>query len=323
MFSAVFCAGQDTESSVVAQPVTPQEKISGIHASKIRRMLFAATGLTVVVGCLYYAHTTFFKDHGGTDGSQDPLKDVNKKRTGSSNKPSGSCKFCNIIDKEVPQNEVVPKIYADTDSTITIQSTNRGQPLVMPKKHFTDVTKIQHEDKDYIWKIIEGLQKLARGEITTDVTATDWFRVEVNNGQQKAGQGVFHTHWHFFRGEGTATPPVTLSQDKQCQCLPPSIEASKEGLVVIEKKDKSHYFIFPKRHISNIMSLTASDTELLWHMVEKTQQLAHGKEFNIYINTGSGKADKPIGTSKNSFIQEYPHLYWEIVVRDAALNSPQ
>ena len=108
------------------------------------------------------------------------------------------CIFCKIIQKEVKSSIV----YED-DDVIAFKDLNPQAPthiLIVPKKHISSLIESQEEDIEILGKINYTAKKIASTLNITD------FRL-VNNCGKKAGQSVFHIHYHFLAGRRMAWPP--------------------------------------------------------------------------------------------------------------------
>ena len=104
------------------------------------------------------------------------------------------CIFCKIIKGEIPSE----KIYED-EYVLGFRDINPAAPihiLIIPKKHIDSLACLEEEDKEYIWKIHQAMNKIARQENITD----NGYRVIVNCGKD-AGQEVMHLHFHILAGE--------------------------------------------------------------------------------------------------------------------------
>jgi len=96
------------------------------------------------------------------------------------------CIFCKIIDGEIPSH----KVYED-ENMIAILDANpvsKGHTLVIPKEHVETI----HE--------AEGMNYLHEGLVKTsnaleEAFNPDGINIAQNNGK-KAGQEVFHLHFH-------------------------------------------------------------------------------------------------------------------------------
>ena len=104
------------------------------------------------------------------------------------------CIFCKIIKGEIPSS----KVYED-DNVFAFKDINPAAPihlLVIPKKHIESLKDLKEEDKEYVWKIHEAINKIAEEQGFIN----DGYRVVVNCGKD-AGQQVMHLHYHLLAGE--------------------------------------------------------------------------------------------------------------------------
>ncbi|HUZ50775.1 MAG TPA: histidine triad nucleotide-binding protein [Candidatus Dormibacteraeota bacterium] len=108
------------------------------------------------------------------------------------------CIFCDIIAGNIPSNPV----YQDED-VIAINDINPQAPvhrLVIPKKHFADVTEIERaEDGALLAKLFATASRLGR-------QSGGGFRLVVNTGAE-GGQTVDHAHIHVLSGRFMEWPP--------------------------------------------------------------------------------------------------------------------
>ena len=105
-----------------------------------------------------------------------------------------NCLFCKIIKGEIPST----KVYED-EYVYAFNDINPEAPihvLIVPKKHITSILDIKEEDKEYIQKIMEAAQKIAK-ELNVDESG---FRFISNCGKD-AGQTVDHLHFHLLAGK--------------------------------------------------------------------------------------------------------------------------
>lgn len=103
------------------------------------------------------------------------------------------CIFCKIIAKELPA-----KVIAESETAIVIQDIAPKTPihyLIIPKKHVSDITQFQIEDRN----VAADLLFMAK-QISEQIPEASQFRLVVNNGPE-AGQVVFHLHFHFCAGK--------------------------------------------------------------------------------------------------------------------------
>ena len=104
------------------------------------------------------------------------------------------CLFCKIINGDIPSE----KVYED-EYVLAFRDINPAAPihiLVIPKKHIDSLACLNEEDKEYVWKIHEAMNKIAKQENFIN----DGFRVIVNCGKD-AGQEVMHLHYHLLAGQ--------------------------------------------------------------------------------------------------------------------------
>ena len=100
------------------------------------------------------------------------------------------CIFCKIINNEIPSK----KIYEDEDvlAILDISQATKGHTLVLPKKHFSDLTEI--EDYEYL-KVMSVAKDLAK--IIKKTFNASGINL-LNNCGEVAGQTVRHFHVHII-----------------------------------------------------------------------------------------------------------------------------
>ena len=108
------------------------------------------------------------------------------------------CLFCKIVKGEVPSK----KIYEDETVYVfeDIEPTAPVHYLVIPKEHISKLDEITAENSGVISHIYEVIAKLAK-----DMELKDGFRV-VSNCGERAGQSVFHNHFHMLAGRDFGWP---------------------------------------------------------------------------------------------------------------------
>ncbi len=102
------------------------------------------------------------------------------------------CLFCRIINQEIKSDLV----YED-ELIIAIKDINPQAPvhlLIMPKKHIANLEDVQDEDI----QLLGHLQARVR-EIAREAGLQGHYRLMSNCGA-KAGQVVFHLHYHLMGG---------------------------------------------------------------------------------------------------------------------------
>ena len=99
---------------------------------------------------------------------------------------SSDCVFCKIIEGEIPSH----KVYEDENVVAFLDANpvSEGHTLVVPKKHVKDIHGA--EEMDYMW---EALVKVA--DAVEEAFDPEGINIAQNNGE-KAGQEVFHLHFH-------------------------------------------------------------------------------------------------------------------------------
>jgi len=100
--------------------------------------------------------------------------------------------FAKIIRGELPAT-----IVFESDTVMAIKDIAPRAPvhfLIFPKKPFQDLQSVPAEEMSIITDCFQVAQKLAE-----EFGIADAYRVIVNNGV-KAGQSVFHLHFHLLGG---------------------------------------------------------------------------------------------------------------------------
>jgi len=112
---------------------------------------------------------------------------------------SSSCVFCQIVEGKAPARIV----YKDSE-VVAFEDINPQAPvhiLLVPKKHIQSVRELSSEDADIIGKIY-----LVAKSIAEDKNIKEGFRIVVNSGD-KAGQSIYHLHFHLLGGRRFRWPP--------------------------------------------------------------------------------------------------------------------
>ena len=101
------------------------------------------------------------------------------------------CIFCKIANKEIPADIVLEDEYY-----IAFKDINPKAPvhiLIIPKKHYQDISDIDAEIFSHLPKFVKDLsEELGIVE--------NGYRIITNKGKD-AGQIVFHTHFHLLAGK--------------------------------------------------------------------------------------------------------------------------
>ena len=107
------------------------------------------------------------------------------------------CLFCKIINKEIPNYTV----YEDENilAFLDIHPCSKGHTVLVPKKHFTDLSEMSVAD----WQEVSMGLAGAFSKVQS-VLNPDGINLGINNGKA-AGQAVGHAHWHLiprWHGDG-------------------------------------------------------------------------------------------------------------------------
>ncbi len=110
-----------------------------------------------------------------------------------------NCIFCKIAKHEIDSN-----IIYENEDVIAFHDLNpvaKVHVLIVPKTHFANIYELGKSDEKsrILSAVSEAITKVA--EICD---TADCFRVVVNNGE-KAGQSVFHLHFHLIGGQELPT----------------------------------------------------------------------------------------------------------------------
>ncbi|MBI4159173.1 HIT family protein [Candidatus Woesearchaeota archaeon] len=101
-----------------------------------------------------------------------------------------SCIFCKIIKKGIPNFSVNES--KNFLAFLDINPRTKGHVLIIPKKHYTNLTDFP---SSLAKELIEFSQGTAKKVLKAVKTAD--FNFSINNGKN-AGQEVFHAHFHII-----------------------------------------------------------------------------------------------------------------------------
>lgn len=113
---------------------------------------------------------------------------------------SGGCIFCKIVRGEIPAR----KVHED-DALLAFHDVSPQAPvhvLVIPKDHVPTLDDLGPEHETLLGRIGLTIPRIARDLGLSD----DGYRV-VANCRAKAGQSVFHIHFHILGGRVMNWPP--------------------------------------------------------------------------------------------------------------------
>lgn len=99
-----------------------------------------------------------------------------------------NCIFCKIVRGDIPSF----KIYEDEKAFafLDISPLSKGHTLVIPKNHSENILDITEEDVCHLMKVIKKISLNIMNKYSPEGIV-----IRQNNGE-KAGQSVFHTHFH-------------------------------------------------------------------------------------------------------------------------------
>ena len=112
---------------------------------------------------------------------------------------SADCLFCKIVAGEIPSEKVL-----ETDAVLAFRDINPGAPthvLVIPKAHVPSAHELTRDHAGLLAEIFEVSTRVADQE-----GVAEGYRVVTNVGA-KAGQSVFHIHFHVLGGRPFEWPP--------------------------------------------------------------------------------------------------------------------
>ena len=108
------------------------------------------------------------------------------------------CLFCKIAAGEIPSNKVYEDDICYAFYDIAPQAPTHF--LVIPKAHIGSVSEVSGENSAVVAHIFEVIAQLARQ------LGLESYLV-VSNVGDKAGQSVFHLHFHVLSGRDMTWPP--------------------------------------------------------------------------------------------------------------------
>lgn len=119
------------------------------------------------------------------------------------------CLFCKIILGEVPSYT----LYEDEDVKVFLDifPVSKGHSLIIPKKHYDQITDIPVEEMGFLKKLPIISEKLK------EVTGATGLNVVQSNGSD-AGQVIGHVHFHLiprFPEDGVMNFPPQSELDEQ------------------------------------------------------------------------------------------------------------
>ena len=110
------------------------------------------------------------------------------------------CLFCKIISGEIDSDKVYEDQYVYAFRDINPQAP--VHILIIPKKHIESIHEVSDSDKPYMDAVISAIQQIA----SDNGLDSDGYRIVTNHGT-RAGQSVFHLHFHLLGGRDLQWPP--------------------------------------------------------------------------------------------------------------------
>lgn len=111
----------------------------------------------------------------------------------------GDCIFCKITNGEIKTDFIAQNehavIFADRAPRAPVHY------LIVPRTHIININEVNDSHRDIVWAMLRLSQQVAKNQ------PEQAFRLVSNNGS-RAGQVVFHMHWHFMAG----SPTVPLAE---------------------------------------------------------------------------------------------------------------
>jgi histidine triad (HIT) family protein len=110
------------------------------------------------------------------------------------------CLFCRLVGGELPAERL-----AEGEDWLAFRDIAPQAPvhaLLIPKRHVESVAELRDEDADLAGRLVLAAAELAR----TLGVDEDGYRLVTNRGE-RAGQSVFHLHFHLLAGRTMDWPP--------------------------------------------------------------------------------------------------------------------
>lgn len=110
------------------------------------------------------------------------------------------CLFCRLVEGEIPA-----EVLAEGEDWLAFRDIAPQAPvhaLLIPKRHIESVDHLRSADADLAGRLILAAAELAR----TLGVDEGGYRLVTNRGE-RAGQSVFHLHFHLLAGREMDWPP--------------------------------------------------------------------------------------------------------------------
>lgn len=110
------------------------------------------------------------------------------------------CLFCRIVSGDQEAD-----VVAEEEAWLAFRDVDPQAPthvLVVPKRHVASLDELDGEDRGLAGELVLAARRVAREE----GLAGDGYRLVANTGR-RAGQSVFHLHFHVLGGRSMKWPP--------------------------------------------------------------------------------------------------------------------
>ncbi|MGI9038953.1 MAG: histidine triad nucleotide-binding protein [Gemmatimonadota bacterium] len=115
-------------------------------------------------------------------------------------KAEEDCLFCRLVRGEIPAEHL-----AEGEDWLAFRDIAPQAPvhvLLIPKRHIGSVAELRSSDADLAGRLVLAAAELAR----TLGVDEGGYRLVTNRGE-RAGQSVFHLHFHLLAGRDMDWPP--------------------------------------------------------------------------------------------------------------------
>lgn len=110
-----------------------------------------------------------------------------------------NCSFCRIISGDDPA-----RIVYRSDGVTAFYDINPQAPthiLIVPDRHIASLTEARPGDVELLGRLL-----LVARQVAEQVGLSDGYRLVLNTGP-RAGQSVYHLHFHLLGGRSLRWPP--------------------------------------------------------------------------------------------------------------------
>lgn len=113
-----------------------------------------------------------------------------------------NCLFCKMVNGEIP----CKKIYEDDEviAILDLHPSSDGHTLIIPKKHYDDMMKIDDKTLNHIFKVAQKLTPTLMEKMDAKS-----FSIRINYG---GSQEIKHFHMHLLPNYGIKKATVTQTE---------------------------------------------------------------------------------------------------------------